>query len=129
MDARVNAERDGLAPLSENELALHFVKRFGDDYRSVPGWGWMHAESTHWTRDSRLRHFNDARIICREFGTIGDRSASEARRLAAAKTVAAVIQLARAEQSIVVLPEAFDVDRMALNTPAGIVNLRDGSIR
>src|ERR1700693_2967250 len=89
----------------------------------------MHAESTHWTRDSRLGHFNDARIICREFGTIGDRSASEARRLAAAKTVAAVIQLARADQSIVVLPEAFVVERIALNNPAGIVDLRDGSIR
>ncbi len=119
----------GLGMLSEDELALRFVERFGNDYRSVPGWGWVHFEGTHWTRDTRLRHFDDARGICRELGAVADRGAADAKRLAAAKNVAAVIQLARADQRIVILPEAFDCDRMMLNTPTGVVDLRDGSMR
>jgi putative DNA primase/helicase len=114
--------------LTEDALALEFVHRHRDAYCYVPGWGWMHFEGTHWKRDARLRHFDDARKLCRIEGIAADRTVDE-KRIAAAKTIAAVVQLARADQRIVIMPEAFDSDSMALNTPAGIVNLCDATIR
>ena len=120
---------NSMTTLGEDELALQFVKRHGDDFRSVPGWGWMSFEGTHWLRDARLRHFDAARALCRELGAGVDRSATDEKRLASAKTIAAVVQLARADQRIVVMPEEFDSDPMLLNTPGGVADLRDGSIR
>jgi putative DNA primase/helicase len=117
------------ATLSEDEIAIRFVLEYGDDYRSVPGLGWMRFDRTYWKRDIRLQYFDDVRNVCRKLGATDDRSAAETKRLAAAKTVAAVVQLARADQRIVVLPEEFDANPLELNTPAGITDLRDGAIR
>jgi putative DNA primase/helicase len=118
----------GDVALSEDALALRFVAAHATSYRFVPGWGWMTWTGTHWQRDLALRHFDDARGICRAYGEIG-RNESETRRLASAKTVAAVTQLARADRRLVAMPEQFDADPLELNTPAGVVNLRDGSLR
>jgi putative DNA primase/helicase len=131
LSTRVQSElqrEESALTTTEDALALRFIEQFGDRYRSVPGWGWLRFEGTHWERDQRLRHFDDARAVCRDSG-VEDYSNSESRRIASAKTVAAVVQLARADQRIVELPHVFDADPMALNTPAGIVNLREGSIR
>jgi putative DNA primase/helicase len=103
------------------------VEVHGKEYRHVPGWGWMRLDETRWTRDAKLMHFDDVRKLCRQTATSCE--SAEAKRLARAQTVAAVVQLARADQRIVVMPEAFDADRMSLNTPAGIVDLRDATIR
>lgn len=86
--------------VTEDELALSFVDLLGKDYRYVPGWGWMHAEPTRWVRDVKLVHYNEARELCR---LIGGHSPDE-KRLGKAQTVAAVVQLAHADQRIVELP-------------------------
>src|SRR5690349_5615625 len=79
---RRRAERDGVEITGEDELALEFVRQFRHRYRSVPGWGWLRYEGTHWTRDQRLQHFDDARFICRMIGSFEECSPSEVRRLA-----------------------------------------------
>lgn len=119
----------GITALTEDTLALQFVADYCDDYRHVPGWGWMRWDGTRWTRDAGLRHFDDARKVAREFGDLAGTAASESRRIASAKTVAAIVQLARADQKLVAMPELFDADPMMLNTPAGMVDLRTGVLR
>ena len=61
--AQRRLQRDDRA--GEDDLAIEFILRYGGSYRSVPGWGWMRLEGTRWMRDVRLRHFDDARFICR----------------------------------------------------------------
>ena len=48
--------------------------------------------------------------------------------VASAKTVAAVVNLARADARHATAAEDWDADPWALNTPAGIVDLRTGKI-
>ena len=127
-DASVGAGNYGPA-VGEDGIALMFIELHKSKYRYVPGWGWMRSRETHWERDARLEHFDDVRKLCRVIGTEPYCERPDAKRLAKAQTVAAVVQLARADQRIVVLPETFDADPMALNTPAGLVNLRDATIR
>ena len=112
--------------VGEDDIALRFVEMHGKNYyRHVPGWGWMRWHGTHWARDLRLQHYDDVRSLCRVIGNDRYCAKLDSKRLARAQTVAAVVQLARADQRIVVLPQEFDADRSALNTPAGVVNLRD----
>jgi hypothetical protein len=77
-----NAEHDALGPLGEDAIALRFVEQYGAEYRSVPGWGWMHSKNTHWTRDTRLKHFDHVRTLCRELGAPLDADKAESKRLA-----------------------------------------------
>ena len=118
----------GETAVSEDSLALRFVDEFQGTYLFSPGLGWLRWDGTRWTRDVELRHFADARVICREGGDDMDATAGEARRRQSAKTVAAVITLARSDQRIVVLPDRFDADRALINTSAGLVDLRSGQL-
>src|SRR5207248_5345765 len=69
-----------------------------------------------------------ARRICRE-------AAAECRRptiaaaVASAKTVAAVERLAKADRQHAATVDQWDIDPWLLNTPAGIIELRTGTIR
>jgi putative DNA primase/helicase len=108
---------------SEIELADCFVRLNIDTYRSVPGIGVMEWDGSRWRRDLRLRQFDDVRRYCHGRGILAT-SAPDTKRVQTAKVVAAVVTLMRADQRIVALPDEFDADRMMLNTPSGIVNLR-----
>jgi putative DNA primase/helicase len=52
-----------------------------------------------------------------------------AKRSHSAQALARMIALARSEPGIGLLPEVFDVDPWAFNTPAGTVDLRTGEVR
>lgn len=119
----------GVSALTEDSLALQFVADFGNDYRYAPGWGWMRWDGTRWMRDVGLQHYDDARKIAREFGDSDGVTPTESRRIANARTVGAIVQLARADRKLVVMPDAFDADAGVLNTPTGTVNLRTGEAR
>lgn len=114
-------------PFGEDALALRFVESFGTDYRSVPSWGFVTFEGTRWVRDLGLRHFDVARKLCREIASAPECGSTDKKRLASAKTIAAVVQLVRADQRIVVLPDRFDADPRILNTPAGPFDLSTGT--
>jgi putative DNA primase/helicase len=128
--AHGRAYLDGDVPpeFSDDALALEFVDKHGAGLRWTPGLDWMRNTGTHWRGDDELHRYDLARGICRAAAVRAD-GKSEKKRLAAAGTVNAVLQMARADRRVVLPADAWDADPMLLNTPAGIVDLRDGRLR
>jgi putative DNA primase/helicase len=127
-----NPPQGGLSPLmppeySDDALALDFVQ-CAANLRWSHGLGWMLDNGVTWARDDNLRRYDVARRVCR-IAAAGVAVDAEARRLASARTVNATLSLAQADPGMVVPTSAWDADTMALNTPAGIVDLRTGKLR
>jgi putative DNA primase/helicase len=120
---------------SDDALALAFTERHADTLLYVPAWGhWLRWDGGRWRRDETLAVFDLARAICREqaapAGSHTRRpSEATAARIASAGTVAAVERLARADRRHAREAGDFDADPWALNTPAGVVDLRSGRLR
>lgn len=117
------------AIVTEDWLALRFVERFGERIRYIPQWGrWRVFDGAKWSDDNRLTTFDMARRICR---AVADRleTARDRHRLGSAKTRAAVVSLAQSDPRVVATIDQWDTDIMALNTPAGVVDLTSGEIR
>ena len=111
---------------TDEALALRFADQHADDLRYVAAWGrWLHWTGTHWQLDETLQAFDHARAICRC-------AAAECKKdklaiaLASAKTVAAVERLAKADRRHAATVDQWDVDPWALNTPSGVIDLRNG---
>lgn len=122
----VNA--DGLPPNTEDSLALQFTARHADDWRHVSAWGsWMVWTGAQWQREKTLKAFDLARQICRDAAISCD-SPKIAAKISSAATVAAVERLARADRRHAAKTDDWDQDLWALNTPAGIVDLRTGDL-
>jgi len=119
-----------LAPLpaSEDALALTFVDEFLLQFRVTPGMGWMVNAGHAWERDKCKQHFSAARRVCRAAAAEAP-SATEKRQLSKAATTSAVLKFAETDLRIVVPPGEWDRDPMELNTPAGVIDLRDGTLR
>lgn len=112
---------------SDDSLALELVSQ-ATSFRWSPGLGWMLDDTKIWTRDENLSRYDLARHICRAAASNCD-DEGEAKRLASARTVNAVLSLAQSDPRIVIPSGFWDADRMVLNTPSGIVDLRTGSMR
>lgn len=114
---------------SEDDLALQLVER-ATNLRWSPGLGWMVDNGVVWARDEAMLRFDLARRVCRAAAAACEpKFPSDAKRLSAAKTVVAVLALSQADRRIVVPSGAWDSDPLLLNTPAGIVDLRSGTLR
>ena len=131
---RVNGE-DGNAGASdclsfgEDALALEFTRQHGDDWRYVASWGkWLHWDGVRWKVERTLAVFDLARKICRASAAL-EESIGRANAKSAAKTVAAVENLARSDRTHALPDDIWDADLWALNTPGGIVNLKTREIR
>jgi P4 family phage/plasmid primase-like protien len=114
---------------SEDAFAELFVQRHGAEARYVDAWKWWFFwTGTHWGQDLVLRVFDLARKICRE---LADRENKAARRvaIASAKTVAAVVTLARSDPQIAATAGQWDTEHWLLNTPGGVADLHDGTKR
>ena len=81
-----------------------------------------------WARDDRLQRYDIAKRICCEAAAFADDD-GEAKRIASAKTINAVLSVAQADQRMVVAADAWDRDPMLLNTPGGIVDVATQQIR
>lgn len=123
---------------SEDALALAFGDQHAEDYRYVAAWGkWLHWDGRRWATEETLAAFNLARGICRKFAyeaTIDPTlTASQQRtlsyRLSDNKSTNNIERFARSDRRLAVAGDVFDQDPWVLNTPAGLVDLRDGSIR
>jgi len=130
---RLDAARD-LARLprsSEEKLALRFAELYSGDLRYVAAWSkWMIWGGVRWQPDFTLEAFDRARRICREAASAANRDGERgAKSLASAKTVAAVVTLARSDRRIAATVDQWDRDPWLLNTPAGVVDLKSGNIR
>ncbi len=120
---------------SDDALALSFTERHMGQLLHVPEWGaWLHWDGTRWAFDKTLAVFDLARVICREAAA---KAANRARggqeynvaKLASSQKVAAVERLARADRRHARAADAFDADPWALNTPAGVVDLKTAQTR
>lgn len=124
--------RDGvdLGLQTEDDLALQWVSTYGDAYRWTPGLDWMTCQpgGDRWHRDHRLERYDDARNLAR-LASLSTTKPAEQRALGSAKTVHNIVTLARSDRRIALPAEAWNADAYALNTPAGIVDLRDGNVR
>ena len=87
----------------------------------------MHWDGRRWEREPTLKAFDLARAVCREAGE-GLENAKLRARILSAGTRAAVENLARSDRAHAAVPEQWDADPWALNTPGGIVDLETSTI-
>jgi len=135
-DDHASAEPDGaLAPFCDEALTLTFSAQQADRLRYCDAFGkWFEWDSGRWREDLRRRVFSHARRLCRDrsldalSGLDGEKAVKVASAVASARTVAAVVGLARADVRHATTPEDWDADPWILNTPAGLVDLRSGRI-
>jgi putative DNA primase/helicase len=121
-----------LPPNSEEALALVYAERHAGDSRYVAAWSrWLIHDGVRWTYDTTLHAFDRARSICKEVALNCDKPAI----VTTAKTVAAVVQLARADRRLAATTEQWDSDPMRILTaedgeiPAAVHDLATGLAR
>ena len=125
-----------LIPYCDEWLTLAFSERHADDLRYCDVFGrWFEWDGGRWREDITRRVVMHARAFCREESakardTFKDPKVAGgiARSVANARTVAVVVNLARADIRHATKPDDWDADPWALNTPAGIVDLRSGAL-
>jgi putative DNA primase/helicase len=119
-----------IAPaFSDEALALEFARRHEHGLRYVAAWSrWYRWTGQRWEADDTLGAFDLARAVCREAAQGCNKDAS-AKQLGAAKTVAGVVSLARADRRLAATVDQWDADPWLLNTPGGVVDLRTGEAR
>ncbi len=102
---------DDTAPLhSEEALALEFAERHADKLRYVEEWGrWYVWDGTCWRVDKTRKVFSLARQLCREVANMLNKG-GERRRIASAKTRAAVVALAAEDHRLIATIEQWDAD-------------------
>jgi putative DNA primase/helicase len=102
----------------QDKVALEFAARHVESYRYVAIWNrWMKWEGHRWRVEDTLAAFDEARTLCRAAGD------------ARAKTVAAVVTLARSDRRLAATSEQWDRDKWLLGTPDGVVDLKTGRLR
>jgi putative DNA primase/helicase len=118
------------APLhSEEALALAFAERHAADLRYVAKWNqWFRWDGTRWHTDETRDVFSSARALCREIAAEINKM-GERKRVASAKTRAAVVSLAGEDRRLAATIDQWDVDPWLLNTPDGTIDLRSGKQR
>lgn len=113
---------------ADDALALGFSAKYGGVLRYVDAWGrWMAWDGTVWRKDETLRVYDLVRGVCR-LASAEARQPSLQSRLASGRTVAAVEKLARADRRHAATVQQWDADPWLLNTPRGIVDLRNGEL-
>lgn len=125
------AEDECIIPpaFTDEALALRFAEKHARALRYVSAWGrWLSWCGTHWKIDDTLLAFDLSRATCREAAAECNK-ASTAAILASAKTVAAVERLAKADRRLAATVDQWDVDHWLLNTPEGVIDLRNGARR
>ena len=129
------ASDPALVPYCDEALTLTFSAQHADRLRYCDSFGrWFEWHEGRWQEDLRRRVFSHARQLCRDRSLDalsrldGEKAVKVASAVASARTVAAVVSLARADARHATAPEDWDADAWTLNTPAGLVDLRSGRI-
>jgi len=130
LPSRHPEEEPDIAPaFSDEALALRFADRHADDLRYVAVWNkWLVYAGHVWRPDETIAAFDHARAVCREAAAECNKSKA-ASALASAKTVAAVVSLARADRRLAATVDQWDADPWLLNTPGGVIDLQTGDMR
>lgn len=108
---------------TEDNVALLFQKEYGHRLRYCKAWGWLIWDGARW----RAEKTDAALDFCRDLARkVNQQGKSSIAKLSFARGVEA---FARAARCFSTVPEDWDQDEFALNTPAGIVDLRTGLLR
>jgi putative DNA primase/helicase len=120
----------GVAPVfSEEDLALRFSQRHGDELRFVAKWGqWYRYDGQRWKPDDTRKTFSLARDLCRDVACKVNKP-REAKAIASGKTRMAVVSLASDDRRHAATVDQWDADLWLLNTPDGVIDLRSGERR
>jgi hypothetical protein len=106
------------AEFSHEQLALQFTAEHHADWRYVALWGkWQRWAATRWRNEDTLRAFELARRVCRAASARIFESASLARSVAGAQSVAAVEKLARADRRHAMCFDQYDAKDWDFNQP------------
>jgi len=122
-----------LPATTEDALALTYAERHANDTRYVASWArWLLYDGARWNVDTTLHAFDRARAICREVAPDCGKPAA----VMTAKTVSAVVQLARADRRLAATAEQWDGNHLQLVTagdgdmvPAATYDLATGLAR
>jgi P4 family phage/plasmid primase-like protien len=118
-----------LGDFSEDSLALGFTRGNDQEWKYVAPWRqWLVWNGVRWERENTLKVYDLARATCREAAAKCN-DLRLRRKLVSASTIAAVERLARADRQHAATTFVWDRDPWVLNTPDGVVNLRDGLLR
>jgi putative DNA primase/helicase len=113
---------------SDDYLASVFISRHGHELRYTAASGqWHRFDGKRWCRDETLAVYDFAKISNREIANTTTKET--AKKIASAKTRAAVVSLAQSDRRIAATLAQWDADPWLLNTPDGVVDLRTGKMR
>jgi putative DNA primase/helicase len=130
--ARADGAQGGGAGRSEEDLALAFARENEAGLRYCAVWDqWLAWDGVRWAQDKTLLATDLARELCRRAAraALSSDNPRAALVLGAARTVAALERLARADRRLAATVEQWDADPWLLNTPGGVVDLKTGKIR
>jgi putative DNA primase/helicase len=115
---------------SDDDLALRFSALYADvlRYTAATGRWYRWTDDNVWKHDETLAVFDLARALCRGASSLCY-DPRVAPRIAGAGTIAAVERLARSDRRHAATVDQWDRDPWLLNTPAGVVDLRTGTLR
>jgi len=121
------ADADTLAQVmhhsTEDNVALLFQKEFGHRFRYCKAWGWLAWDGARWRVERTDAAFDFCRAVARQVNKQGKSS------IAKSSFARGVESYARAARCFVTVPEDWDQDDFAFNTPEGVVDLRTGTMR
>lgn len=126
-------------PLTDLGNAERLVAQHGQDLHYCHPWGkWLVWDGRHWAVDDMAEATRLAKTTVRsiyaEAAAVDNDSARKAviqhaRRSEAAGRIKAMLELARSEKGIPVLPTSMDRDAWIFNAQNGTVDLRTGELR
>ena len=130
--ATVAAPSGSTSIYSEDWHALRLVAAYGDRIRWCPDRGkWLTWTPTGWAWEGTHREAGTVRELAKAVvrDLPPDTPASQHRRCLSAQGITGALVQAASDPRVTVPYAELDADPWALNTPGGLVNLRDGSIR
>ena len=116
---------------SEDDLTLKLVETY-PDLRYVDDWKrWLcYTPKGVWKKDNSRSVFDRAKDICRRASEgIDPKESATLKWLRSAKTRAAVENMARENRCYAAVPEQWDANVLACNTPKNTFNLLDGTMQ
>lgn len=120
---------DGIEWSTEDGLATAFTRQYGDNWRYCAQWGkWLVWTGVRWNPDQLLYVHHLSRSVCRAASAKADTPRTRS-RLASSSTIAAVERIARSDPKHASLADHWDADAWLLNTPGGVIDLRNGQCR
>lgn len=132
-DANEKWDRGDGLPCTDLGNAKRLVRKFGNRVRyETTRSQWMVFDGVRWSDDTTGQVIRLAKQVSEELvATSGSETTKRkwGNRSQSAGAIRAMLELAKSEEGVPISSNDFDRDPYLLNTPSGVCDLRDGSIR